>query len=121
MATEWHGYAVIEITQALTGPQKQKLRAALRALGSQSDASPARITHMRARLDNQAVLLELVVPTQITKNDFINALATELGISRAMLDAKTNLTAFPGADWEARRQAAVAYLKANAAAWEPLI
>lgn len=115
---EFHGYMVIELTTALTNPQKIKLRDTLLGLGRQDDPNPCFITHERIRLDNNAMIVEVTVPAAYTKGQIATAIANQLGISVATLNAVLNYTAFaPGTDWETSRQAAVAYLQANAAAW----
>jgi hypothetical protein len=114
---DFHGYMVIEVVTALSGAQKIKLRDTLLGMGRQSDPNPCYITHHRPRTDNQAMLVEITVPASLSKADIVNALATALGVSVATLNANLNYTLFAGGDWETRRQACVAYLGANQAAW----
>jgi hypothetical protein len=113
-------YVIWEILTALTGPQKIKLWNALHTFGEQSDAQPYRITHGRARGDGQAVLLVLTVPGDTTKADFISALAAELGISAATLNANSNFTKLAGGTTEQRAESARQFITANAASWGEL-
>ena len=113
-------YVVWEILTALTALKKQRLLDALNSFGEQSDPQPYRITHARARADGQAVLLVVTLPADVTKEEFVSYLASELGISQATLRSNSNFTKLAGANTEERAQTARDYIALNAVAWGEL-
>lgn len=117
---EWHGYFYLRVSNDLTPAQLVKVAQAIKEMGLQDDPQPCRITHHRLSLDNRAVIGELVLSAQVTKAKVKTALAAKLGVSEAVVEA--NIVAFqvsPGANWEARRWATIAFLIANRQDWEP--
>src|SRR6185369_16149873 len=113
-----HIYFAFEVTTTLTAQQKQQAAVAFQDTGPNADINPANNVHFRARADGQAWLVEANFPTLPTKAQVVTALANRLGISAATLNANTAFTGFAiNSDRESSRQAAVAFLAANAAAW----
>lgn len=119
-AADAHVYVLIEVTTPMTAEQKVLARDALLELGRQYDIFPSNKTHLRTSLDNQKAIVEVVVPTSVTKAQVVTKLAEHLPWSEATIDANLNLTAFGGlgATWEESRQAAISYLIANSVDWE---
>lgn len=137
-----HQYFYLESLN-LTAPQRQTLVTQLLGLGRDENAdSPARRMHSRVRNDNLAMLFEAVVEEDdLTINAIKNRLATIFGIAVGTISHSTNqsvygfvvtyiqggqnrmrLGAFAhnGTSWGTTaqsRQAAQAYLLANALAW----
>jgi hypothetical protein len=142
----WHGYFGIE-NLGLNPAQRDLLVDALRLLGPASDSHPARLNHRRARLDGQAVIFEaLFDENDLTVDAFKVRLGSIFGVAPATIDhAVTRVTwhhlesavvtfsrsgasylrvvffGYNGArwpSWKESRLEALAYLAANAAAWE---
>lgn len=113
-------YLVWEVTTALSAAQKTKLWTALHRFGRQIDDQPFRITHGRARVDGQAALMVLTVSGDVTKADLLQALADEIGISPATLNANSTFTKMSGASTDERAASARDYIAANAVAWGEL-
>lgn len=118
--TEAHVYALVEVTTPMTAEQKILARDALLELGRQHDIFPSNITHIRRSLDNQKVIVEVVLPTTITKAQVVTKLAELLPWSESTIDTNTNFQVFGGlgVTWEESRQAAVSYIIANISDWE---
>jgi len=113
----WRGYVLVEVTIALTGAQKIKVRDALLSLGTHSDGQPAFNTHLRARLDGQAAIVEYTMPAETTKAEIVAQLAADLGLTVAQMGAAATYLVSPGATWESRRQATISYIAAHLLAW----
>lgn len=111
-------YFVWQIAININALQKSKLRQSLHVFGRQNDPQPYRITHGRVRLDGQAMLMVLTVTGTPTKADFISAVATEIGMSNAALNATSTFTLMVGGDVWQRAQSARDYVIANAVEWE---
>lgn len=114
-------YLLMVVTTTINAAQKQALRRALLTFGRQDDDQPYRITRARPRLDGQACLFVITVAGTPSKADFMSALAAELGISVATLNANTTFTRFAGSTVTERADAARDYIAANAAEWEPAL
>lgn len=112
-------YLLMVVTTPINAAQKQALKRALLSFGRKDDDQPYRITRARPRLDGQACLFVITVDGTPSKADFMAALAAELGISVATLNANTTFTRFAGATVTERADAARDFLVANNAAWEP--
>jgi hypothetical protein len=138
-----HIYFGIE-NLAMTTPQRQTLLTALQTIGvAPNDPQPARREHWRVRLDNEAAIFEaLFDEAHLTVAAMRTRLATLFGIASTSITPRTEQDAYGllatfavgGTDrmrliafgynggwpaWETSRQAVLAYLKANSAAWEP--
>lgn len=135
----WHGYIAIE-NLALTANQRGKLITALRKLGPASDRQPERFNHRRTRLDGQAVIFEAAFnDNNISVAGIKGYLANVFGVAASTINHSVNQTQYGpvatyerggtnylrlvqfggvGSSWETSRLAAVAYLRANSAAWE---
>lgn len=138
MAT-WHGYIAVE-DLALTAPQRAAIVAAFRALGPDSDPSPARLNHWRTSLDgSKAIFEEAFNEDHLTIASVTQFLASAVGISPAIIDHavsspvygtlitfsvasvdRLRMLAFAGisSTWEESRTQVIAYLIANIAEWE---
>lgn len=141
-----HVYYAIE-DLALNAPQRQTLITALRQLGPQSDTQPARLCHWRTRDDERAAIFEAAFDeARLTVAAFKGRLAGLFGIDPATIDHAVTTVRLGGHDtavltlsrggtdyirmaffaydgttwptWEQSRQAALAYLAANAADWD---
>ena len=119
----WHGYFLLEVSDSLTPAQLVKVRDAVLEMGRQTDDQPARITHIRQRLDKRAIIGEITLQTKkITKAQVVTKLANKLGVSeQAVIDNVEQFVVFPGANWEKRRETAVQYIVDNDAEWEEAV
>lgn len=135
-----HAYIGIEAL-TMTAALKQTLVQALKALGRQDGPQPCRINHSRTRPDNNALILEAEWnEDEVTAAALARRLETLYGLAAGavsqavtqtpygpMVTFKTGTTnrlrlvVFGGleADWPTSREACLAYLAANRAAWEP--
>lgn len=133
---------------ALTNPQRNTLVSQLQALGRrQSSLFPNERMQLRTRLDNQAAIFEAVFDeADLTATAIRNRLATIFGVAANTITFSTTTVQLAGRattlltftrggtdylrmvafgyngggwpSWELSRQAAEAYLIANAAEWE---
>jgi hypothetical protein len=118
----WHGYILItELPPGWTNEQRTTAFNAMRGMGKQADASPAKINHSRARLDDKALLVEAEFDTaEITRAAVVDMIAVALDVNPVAVDAIIEYAVFANGDtWEASRLVAISYLIANAADWEP--
>lgn len=115
----WHGYVLIEIDTPLTDAQKKLAIDALLELGRRVGL-PHQITHLCSSVDGQKIILELQTPVVITKAQVCNKLAELLPWTSQRISDNTTFTKSPGANWEERRQATVAYKGNNKAMWGEL-
>lgn len=142
-----HVYFAIE-DLALNAAQRQTLITALRALGPQSDPSPARLNHWRTRGDGRAAIFEAAFnEASLTVAAFKARLAGLFGVDVTTIAHAVNTVRLGGHDtavltlsrggtdylrmaffaydggmtwptWAQSRESALAYLAANAADWD---
>lgn len=124
----WHGYVLIEIDTPLSDDtldeggnvievgQKNLAINALLQLGTQT-GKPHQITHLRASSDGQKIIVEAESSVSVTKEQACNKLATLLPWTAEQISNNSQFTKSPGDNWQERRQATVAYIKAHKAAW----
>lgn len=120
--TAWWGYVRLDAARALTNNERTKLLQACRAIGTASSQYPGKIASARASLNNDQFIVETDFPNGLpTRSQFVNALATELGVSVATVNALlTGIGLFGGASstHEESADACRTYLAANIALWE---
>jgi hypothetical protein len=138
MTRQYYGIENLGLTDA----QRNTLATALRALGANTHPNPCMRNHWRARLDGQAIIFEAqfndsdwttesltarlaaifnVDPTAITSAVTTTAYGPVVTFSRPAGTPRLRLVAFGGllASWSQSHDAALAYLAANLAQWEP--
>lgn len=134
-----HTYYGIERLPGMTAGQRDTLIAALKALPNAVNSRPCWKNHWRIRADGDAAIFEAwwrdtdwtiakvkewlrsvfgVDPATIAHTTSSTAYGPLVTFSRSSVD-RLRVISFGGANptWEESRQAAVAYLAANAAAW----
>ena len=124
----WHGYVLIEIDIPLTddtldedgnvvdvGTKNLAINALLQ-LGTQTGL-PHQITHLRASSNGQKIIVEVQSSIAVTKAQACKKLATLLPWTAEQISNNSSFTKSPGDNWEERRQATIAYIKAHKVAW----
>lgn len=122
------GYYLIEITPTLKDDTLDKngvvtkkgtktlSKTALLELGTQSDANPMNITHLRPSLNGQKFIVEM--DTSVNKTDMTSKMSEHLTWSKSQANTNTTFTKFAGSNREAMRQTVLQYLKDNSVDWE---
>jgi hypothetical protein len=119
----WHGYILVsDLPLRWTQTQRRTAWESLRGLGTQIDVQPARMNHVRERLDGRALIVEADFDTgEITRDSVAATVANAQGTKPATVTARLTVRVFaPGQSWAASRAATQSYLRDRAAAWEPL-
>ena len=125
---DWHGYILIEKPPALTMAQwRDVLLALYRVLDNRADdPQPCNRLHYRLSLDKTKVLIETAFDDADLDIEDLSRLPRY--ISNALdgvytpaqcRDALRNYITIATGGWDASRRKVLAYLKANAAEWEP--
>jgi len=122
MAT-WHGYLHVgELPPGWTVEQRTNAQNAMRGLQAAGVRLPRELNHSRLSLDSKQMIVEAKfdAPT-IERAAVVPLLAGVLGITDAAVNARLDYTILGGleADWETSRQAALALIAGDLAAWEP--
>lgn len=121
----WQGYALLHLTVPLTAPQLATVKAALRAISTDTD-SPwnDRILEIRPALNLMEAIVKAYFPNgQPTKAQAVAAIATALGVSQATINARLTMSIFApdASDIYGGELAANAYIQANKANWEQAV
>jgi hypothetical protein len=120
----WHGYILVsDLPLSWTQTQRRTAWESLRGLGRQIDPQPAKMNHVRERLDGRALIVEAEFDSaEITRDSVAATVANALGTSPATVAARLTVRAFaPGQSWAASRAMAQTYLRDHAVDWEALI
>lgn len=119
----WHGYILVsDLPRDWTQAQRRTAWESLRGLGKQIDVQPAKVNHVRERLDGGALIIEAEFDTnEISRDSVAATVANALGTDPATVAARITVRTFaPGQSWAASRLATLAYLRDHAADWESL-